>query len=443
MLEEIHPFDFATELGWNKYLHIGKLALPELQMSYSLAALQRPNYDDTPRARLRRHTLLYWEAGFFKTSLITEFMEKLTPAWDVAREPNFIAERCSYLNFSSDITVERARGGAEGKTLILPIINRPHFLCAGELLRTIGTSRDERERNVHFLNEVLEEGIGRVALVKMTNTEPTEEQEAEMNLRGIVLNKDEALMTYPVKGTFLGASHILPDSTMHQLRESGFLSRQHVVRWKHSEPTFREQWDWTPPPCPEAEMLRRYNSQLWRVQIDKVNYPPIKMIDEAKGVLKEEYLTLEDLHKLPYTSLMDMRDTTTLASALTASASIQIHHRDGASYSHDELHYDSEDLDFAITYARQIARNKLEAFKQVGRTSAKDRKEWAAYKALRSVHTDEEMTLKDFRGAVMAVLGVQQRAAELAIEKWVDAGFIEKAQMRGHPGNRKKVIFLK
>ena len=236
----------AKEIGREAYGYLGEVSLPELQLSYVLSALKRKSYDNSLNLRLRRHILLYWMRGLYKTSILNLFIRDCTPAVDVITDDALPFDKPTYLQISGDITRERLRGSISKKNLIFPLIQKPDFIVSGELLTFMGSTKEQQHIMTNYMNRVLEEGIGEVGLVKMNDAKINEKTREDIKKRKIVFDEEEKVMRYEVNGTLFGATRDLEKDEIAYFEKSGFFDRLNIIRWQPSESQFKKQWEHIP-----------------------------------------------------------------------------------------------------------------------------------------------------------------------------------------------------
>ncbi len=360
------PIADAERLGRMQYLNVGGLSWPYLQMSYMIGSLKRQTYSDS-MARLRMHILLYWRRGFYKTSGIESYTRQCTPARNAVRVPFTSSQECTFLD-TLKVTAAKLRGSiSENQKVVYPLIQRPRFLIAGELMNLLSTG-EEFEQMMNLLNQFLEEGRGQVTLAKMTGIELEPETEAKLAARNIYFNAEEGIMEYPVEGTLWGASRSLSHAELAKLEVSGLKDRINVVHWTPTEAEFVQVWKWDPPviPAEEFKPLLDYNEMLWQTAWDKINSPPASMMAEAKDALDEWYSIYERKHGLnALTGLRSARDGTNLRHLFTVYGMVHtIQSQSGSDASHlpaaqyKDVDYGGDTLDKVLAFLPEYVRSR-------------------------------------------------------------------------------------
>ena len=441
------PIELATDVGAEKYLHVGEMSYPEMEISYLLACTKRAYYDDRPEARLRRHVLLYWERGFYKTSMLTSFLERCTASVESTIQKEH-QERIfpSHMLISGDYKQARLRGSVTGAgRLMLPLIQKPTFLISPELMTLLSGGGEEKSSMINYFCEVLEEGIGRVGLVSMGNADISDETWETMKKRKITFNKQEATMYYRVEGTFMGASRPLKRSEFKYLSNSGFLDRISVVRWLHDRSEFEEQWMHVPQNAEKREStLKHMNKLIWsQLHIDKLNYPPVYLINKCIKDLNDKYNDIEKQSGLPYFILRSARDSTNIAQLLTASSLAR--HLQTTGLRIPVLDFEDEDANLALSVMDNYANSRYQQAVEVDDINERYLTEWKFYNSLReSFSADIDPPLvDDVKTEIIRVKGCGESAAYKILQKWASKGWIRLIEPRVKKTNSKAVQFLK
>jgi hypothetical protein len=448
------PIELATDIGLDKYLHVGGLAYPEMEISFLLGTLcknRKGHYDDRPEARLRRHLLLYWERGFYKTSMITSFLSKGAPACEVTKQETTKQDLPSYLFISGDYTQARLRGSVSiNGNLQLPLIQKPNFLVSPELMTMMSGSGDVKSSMVNFLCEVLEEGIGRVGIVSMGNAKISDEKWETMKKRGIIFNKEEATMFYKVNGTFMGASRPLGRADVRYLSKSGFMDRISVIRWIHDRSEFEEQWSWVPQQSSREPELFQMNRMIWRMsRVNAVNYPPADMVRECMRHLNNKYNDIERQNGLPYYLLRSARDGTNIAQLLTAYAYARELVDTGLAI--HILDYEKDDVIEVKSRLEDYAESRYKQAMETEEISEKFISGWKFYNQVKDAFKDADSlpSIEKVREEIMRSGGptgnmTSQSSAYKLLQRWASKAWVKLETPRGSRVTHSKVVrFLK
>jgi hypothetical protein len=421
------------------------MAYPELEISYLLGCLKRGVYDNRPEARLRRHLLLYWERGFYKTSMIAAFLKQGSPSLEMTMQEKYNADLPSYLFISGDYRQARLRGSVSmhGK-LLLPLIQRPHFIVSPELMTMLGGGGDEKASMVNFMCEVLEEGIGRVGLVSMGNAKVSDDTRETMRKRGIIFNKEESTMFYTVEGTFMAASRPLGKTDVRYLSRSGFLDRLFVLRWLHDRKEFDEQWQWVPQETPKESLLKQMNTRIWRaLQVNHVNYPPTDYVKDCMQTLNTKYNDIEKTNGLPYFLLRSARDATNIAQMLTAMALCREIVDNGLTLY--TINYEKEDVDEVKYLLDDYAESRYKQAMETEEISEKYLTQWKFYNQIKLAFDSWQNlpTLEEVRNEIQRSTGDKESAAYKQVQRWASKGWVKLEVPVVRVKNSKSVRFLK
>lgn len=311
---------YAENTGRDMFSYVGALGFRELQISFNLAALQVPAYEDNPDIRLRRHILLMWVRGMFKSSILRSFSRDACSSTEIVGQTRYDNTIPTHL-WTGDYSRARLRGSMEEKRVVLPLLQRPRFLLISELTDFLA-GMGEAEDMMNFMNQMLEEGIGRVSLVKMVGVEPEPNIIAELEARGIGYNAMEGIMYYQVPGFTFAATRPIDTGLAVRLERSGFYDRFHIARWHYTPAQFKEMWRFQPKSRSEfMPKLKAMNQYIWNTHVHHVRAPPVQMLSDMKDALDIQYDEAErQLHMQPDDGLRSARDNTNLSQILTAFA---------------------------------------------------------------------------------------------------------------------------
>lgn len=210
--------------------------------------------------RVRKHLLLYWEAGFLKSSLLMQIKNLLGD--DKAMS-------------ISDFTVASLRGSVEGNTFVVPIpLKRPFAICT-EFGQIINSSHDDL---IQQLLNLLEEGVATVSLSKISYLS-----------QGV---RDETIQKYPI--------HFIDDNTF-----------TYNVNWVLMAGTYNQKF------LIDSALESRFNIVIPEQKFDKkftkkiINGKPFSLdldvVDTFRRMLDEPYKKLNTTINLP-DELFEMED---------------------------------------------------------------------------------------------------------------------------------------
>lgn len=172
-------YEKTVEAFENKYTWLGKQFAEESMLSLSSWNIQNfndPTYHGirdqemnwvrkAPEFRARKHLLLFWSAGFIKSSLLIKLREILS------------SEICGSI---SDVSTAAIRGSVEAGRFKAPVcLKYPYTICS-EFGQLVNNSSDSSELIQKLLN-ILEEGRVSVSLVKVAQLLQSERERAIEN----------------------------------------------------------------------------------------------------------------------------------------------------------------------------------------------------------------------------------------------------------------------
>lgn len=150
-------YDHITTAFEDKFSFLGRQFAEEFQMScasYNIQTYSKPDF------RMRRHLLLFWRAGWLKSSLLNKANTLLGP------------QLCTIM---SDVSNAALRGTVEGGSFVSPFtLKRPFSICTEFGQVVSGFDSDI----VQKLLNVLEEGLVTVSLGKIAYLSIDQREEA-------------------------------------------------------------------------------------------------------------------------------------------------------------------------------------------------------------------------------------------------------------------------
>jgi hypothetical protein len=156
-------YDEIVNAFSDKYSWLGEQISKEFLLSVASWNIQTFS---NPDFRVRRHLLLFWNAGWIKSTLVKKMFDILG------------GELCSFI---SDVTESKLRGSVHGDTFVPPDVILKPFAISTEFGQVTGHGKEEI---VQLLLNILEEGIGHVSLVKLAGFDKKKKDEA-MNMNPI------------------------------------------------------------------------------------------------------------------------------------------------------------------------------------------------------------------------------------------------------------------
>jgi len=382
------PVDYAEKLGEEHYGRIGKLAFPELEISYLMTCLRRRAYSDNPRIRARRHVLLYWENSYYKSTILEDFSWECCGGRELNRAYRTY-DRVHFINLTGDIKRPILRGSINQVTgkngnlctkLVLPLMKYADLWVADELLDFLGEDSSEM---LNYMLNVLESGRGKVAMVSMVGAKISARDEKKLRMQGVTFDSDLGLMSYWCKGTFWAGTRPIPrqdKKLVNKLWLSGYLNRFVIVPWI-PELGEREQMlvvkrDAKPN---HKQYLYTNNRVFWNTHFKCVNTPPKDLWEEATSFCRNEFVRETTKRKLNYSP--NPRDGLNSIQLLTVGALIhtvrsvedkRLLSGKGYKLKHQSLEYHPCVLDWAKKYIRRYVVNKCVFLEQIGKVLEKD-----------------------------------------------------------------------
>lgn len=353
------PVELAGVVGKKAYFILGKLTFPELEVSYLLASLKRRHYTNNAYARLVRNIYLDWKRGWYKSSMMLWFLRRCIGANDInymsrwtEKERKGALYDPHFLKLTSGISKAKLRGSiTDDGHVVYPLIQKPWFLIAGELLEFLGESNEI----TNYMLDVAEEGTGSASLVKMAWKKLDKSEKKECRRRNITYDDKEGTMNYPIKGTVWAGTRPLKDKK-HEVLKSGLLDRFIPVVWRPEQVEYRKQWFSDPATkVKESSNLKKINIYYWTVKIQEVNVPPRKYVRELKVKLINK-LDKKAISTGFNDNWLSGRDGINLKQLLTVSALI----RQVSKYSDTEiekLEYDKKDVIWCEPFLDKIVKN--------------------------------------------------------------------------------------
>lgn len=168
----------------NKYLGLGREVGEEFLLTAASWSIQEYN---EPDFRVRRHLLLFWEAGWMKSSMLCKMYEILG------------TDNCIY---TSDLSLASLRGSVDYGKFVVPACMKKPFSIATEFGQISGSDNQEL---VQKLLNVLEEGIVTVSLVKIGQLNPQDRERIQTEYKVQFL--DDNTFTYRTNWTLLAGTY--------------------------------------------------------------------------------------------------------------------------------------------------------------------------------------------------------------------------------------------
>lgn len=405
----------AEMAGEEEYRAPGHTYYPALQITHLLRCAKMESYSDNARARLRRHTLLYGPTGATKSTCAASYLRDYIGAINIASPVADHASAPLYLDLGgSGITWERMRGGCTMTgAYIPPLLEKTDYMLNGELFSFLGHSPMQQAERMDTMNEVLEEGIITVALNKMFNLSEKKRQRLEEDLQdtNVLYNARDAILSYKVKGVYVGASRFFTKDQREALSGSGFLSRLCISEWNpNPEQEFHyRRHQFGKRNTILQEKILAFNQKAWQCKFEEVRYPPIEMVDSLIESFFATYERIGDETGKRIGDIASSRDTIDAAQLLTASAIARaVEKRETPGIVH-EVVYEADDLQWAAKRSLSRLNHLYDAM--MGESEPDVKKAEAADLLVDFLRTHDEMPLTIATRDVVKWAKTTQRAA--------------------------------
>ena len=281
-----NPLEIAQRLGRSVAGDLGEKGIVECELAYALKLL--PKFADDPLIRLNQHVLLYWQASYFKSTILNVFGETL-PTHLIPKD-------------LTSMTFEKIFGSINEKTghTVPPVFtNRVKFVKVPELTTVLG-QRDSMKQFANTLNLVLEgERVSR-QMLKLgrddTDTHQKQKIEKEKNKQkdlGVDYDPSTGELAYTPDVCILAGTRPLENKPFTFLNKSGFLDRFHVIqhRISDSEASKYLHKDFKIA-LQKREALKQFNSRLSDVKVSKVLRPTEQFMfpiyDDLEAIIRDE-----------------------------------------------------------------------------------------------------------------------------------------------------------
>jgi hypothetical protein len=283
-----NPLALARKLGFSVAGSIGERAMEELELCYASRLL--PMFTDDQVTRIRINLLLYWKAGFYKSTLLKEFSKTIPLAT---------------VNITS-MTLQKIFGSIDPKqrSIVLPAFtNNVYFVLISELTALLGQKDMKEFANV--MNQVLEgEQVNRQTLTLSYQIDGIAEIERCKKF-GVRYDPERGELSYRPDVCVVAASRPLDNRYFNYLFRSGYFSRFHVIQLpisdKEAHQHIRKNYilDTSLQQC-----LKELNARLAKCKIGVMKRPSESLtndlFDELQKMAVDEvsgrrYLTLSDI----------------------------------------------------------------------------------------------------------------------------------------------------
>lgn len=279
MMETGNPLEIARQLGASIGGELGKIGMVECELAYALKLL--PKFQDDPQLRLNQQILLYWQAGYFKSTILRVFSETI-PAHLKPKD-------------LTSMTFEKIFGSINEKTgfMVPPVFtNKVKFVIMPEMTTVLG-QKESMKQVANTLNLVLEgERVVRQTL-KLGQEEPKLAQTEKLKEMGIDYDSSVGELAYTPDVCVLAATRPLENIQFTYLDRSGYLDRFHVIQHRVTDEEASEYLHRDFKINLEKRgMLQQLNLKLSQMEISKVLRPTqvfmTPIYDELEALVKDE-----------------------------------------------------------------------------------------------------------------------------------------------------------
>lgn len=279
----INPIETARKLGHSIAGDIGKKAMEKLELSYASRLL--PKFSDDPLTRIRINVILYWKAGFYKSTLLKTFHE---------------CHSLKTVNITS-MTYAKIFGSIDpkGKKIIPPAFTKDvYFMLVSELAAMLG-GRDMKEF-ADTMNQVLEgERINRQTISLGYGSDVS--NLSSCFEKGVSYDSEIGELSYQPDVCITAATRPLQGYQFNFLFRSGYFGRHYVVQKRISDAETMEHLSRNYIiDTGLKEQLKTLNQKLSQVKIGAMQRPKEHLTNQV----------FEDLSKIALDEIKGRRNLT-------------------------------------------------------------------------------------------------------------------------------------
>ncbi len=323
----------ARKLGSSIAGEIGESAMEEIELAFASGLLA--GFSDDPFPRTRQNVLMYWQHGYYKSTLLRVFIQTI-PA-----NPGVVD--------ISSMTVEGIFGSFDEKRkhIIEPAFtNDIKFVIVSELTSLLGQENAMRQF-VNIMNAVLEnEKVSRQTL-KLGQAEVSETGLTELSSRGVSYNARIGELSYTPKACVFAATRPLDNRYFTYLSKSGHFSRFHVIQHDVTDEEASEHLhrDYKLDQDTLAQ-LKTVNLKLSKVVVHRVPRHSVALMkpifDDLEALVKDE---IAQRQSLKFTEIVHPRLKGNIIRELVAHAFLRIASERGFE-DIAELQYTQENVEY-------------------------------------------------------------------------------------------------
>lgn len=329
-----NPLTVARKLGYSIAGDLGAKAMEELELAYATHLL--PKFHDDPIMRVKQNILLYWQFGYYKSTILKVFTETI-PA------------NLKTVDISS-MSLEKIFGSIDERRahIIEPAFtNDVHFVIISELTAFLG-GRDYKQF-ADTMNLVLEgEKVSRQTL-KLGHGLIDDQELSKLKAKGVNYNPAVGELSYAPNVCVFAATRPLDNKTFTYLNKSGHFSRYHVIQHDLTDKEVSEHLHKNFIMDQEAlNSLKKINEQLSKVKLKTMNRPPEsllkKVFDVVENIVRDE---ISKNLKLKLSDVINPRLKGDIIREFVAHAFLRMAFQNGYREI-EELEYTEEDVNFIL-----------------------------------------------------------------------------------------------
>lgn len=320
-------FGYAYEAGAKAGTEKGPFIRwwPDLQMTNVLKMTGYEEHSDVPGVRLRRHSLITSETGWFKSSSTRFFLEHgigCVPVDEVIHDDG-VPMSPTMFKASGLSSYEALVGSASNDgQLLRPKFAATDYVYSSELMTFLGGDSSRQQETVDRLCQLLEEGHITRRLVKFRNVELSDSDELWLENNGVEFDQEDGTMKYDAHCSLIGCTRPLDAEVEETLERSGLRSRFFHSPWPAEDEGVRAIEKMGGPQYRPEDMikLRDFNAKLFHTEFEEMPHPPQDAFHEVYEVYRGyvEELVQEAGEKAAH--VIDGRDFMTVKQFLTGAA---------------------------------------------------------------------------------------------------------------------------
>lgn len=271
------PLETARTVGSSLAGNIGEKAFIELELAYATKLL--PKFGDDPIIRVNQNILLYWQYGYYKSTILKVFSHT-------------IPEVLKLVDITS-MTLEKIFGSIDEKKsrIIEPAFtNDVHFVVVSELTALLG-QRDAMKQFANTMNPVLENERVHRQTLKLGYGQIGKAQLYELKTKGVEYNFVKGELSYSPNVCVLAATRPLDNRYFTYLNKSGHFSRYHVIQRRVTDEEASEHLH------KDYKLDEKALNQLMQINLKLSKIKVKRMLRPSESLMKPIYDDLEALVK--------------------------------------------------------------------------------------------------------------------------------------------------